>query len=144
MDVAGTFNDFYTLMTGKKGAGLGALLEKHRENPLFFLLLSNLQTAAEIPFLDAMQEAYRLYKEFVPESAGVAADMGKLYDRAAAYGQKWESLWCRQLAVALVALLDPQWEGNGNRSMEEGTSGRKEGQDSEDGTEQKEMYGEAA
>ncbi len=119
MDIAGTFNDFYSLMTGKKGTGLGALLEKHRENPLFFLLISNLQTAAGIPFLDAMQEAYRLYKEFAPESAGMEVDMGRLYDRAMAYGQKWDSLWCRQLAVALVALLDPSgWkQGTGAKAQ---------------------------
>ncbi len=71
-------------------------------------------------------------------------DMGRLYDRAAAYGQKWESLWCRQLAVALVALLDPQREKDGDGPGKEGVAGRKEEWNADNEAAQEEMYGEAA
>lgn len=39
MDVRSVFNDFYILLSGKKQTGLMELMKKHKENPLFFLLL---------------------------------------------------------------------------------------------------------
>lgn len=107
MKVSEVFNDFYSLLTGKKFWGLNRLMEKYREEPLFWVMLSNLSETEELSLLDAMQEAYGLYKEFAEEKAGAGVRMEQLYDRAIKYGQKWDNLWCWQLAGALVAILDP-------------------------------------
>lgn len=108
MKVSEIFNDFYSLMTGRKFTGLEGMLKKYREEPLFLVMLTNLFSAAEISLFEAMQEAYGLYKEFdrekKPESG---ADLEKLYDKAMEYGQKWSNPWCWQLIGALVAQLDP-------------------------------------
>ena len=70
MKVSEVFNDFYSLLTGKKFLGLNRLMEKYREEPLFWVMLSNLSETEELSLLDAMQEAYGLYKEFAEEKAG--------------------------------------------------------------------------
>lgn len=108
MKVAEIFNDFYSLITGRKFTGLEGMLKKYRGEPMFYVMLSNLSAASELPLFDAMQEAYSLYKEFggekKPESE---ADLEKLYDKALEYGKKWDNPWCWQLIGALVAQLDP-------------------------------------
>ena len=90
MKVSEVFNDFYSLLTGKKFLGLNRLMEKYREEPLFWVMLSNLSETEELSLLDAMQEAYGLYKEFAEEKAGAGVRMEQLYDRAIKYGQKWD------------------------------------------------------
>lgn len=106
MKIAEIFNDFYSLLTGRKFAGLEAMLKKYREEPLFLVMLANLPAATEISLFDAMQEVYALCKEFDGEKK-TEDDLEKLYDKAMEYGQKWSNPWCWQLIGALVAQLDP-------------------------------------
>ena len=106
MRISEVFNDFYSLLIGKKCPGLGTLMEKYREEPLFWIMLSNLQNAAELPLFDAMQDAYRLYKELEEKRGMTEEEMQLLYERILTYGQKWNNLWCWQLAGALTAELD--------------------------------------
>ncbi len=102
MDVRGVFNDFYILLSGKKQTGLMELMKKHKENPLFFLLLDNLDAVPDGKVMDAMQEAYGFYKEQTQEENGLE----EIYAQAEAYAKKWDNIWCRQLIVALVSVLD--------------------------------------
>lgn len=102
MDVRSVFNDFYILLSGKKQTGLMELMKKHKENPLFFLLLDNLDAVPDGKVMDAMQEAYGFYKEQTQEENGLE----EIYAQAEAYAKKWDNIWCRQLIVALVSVLD--------------------------------------
>lgn len=102
MDIKGVFNDFYLLLSGKRQTGLLELMEKHKEDPLFFLLLDNLDAVPDEKVMDAMQEAYGFYKEQTKAENGLE----ELYTKAEAYAKKWDNIWCRQLIVALVSVLD--------------------------------------
>lgn len=102
MDIKGVFNDFYLLLSGKRQTGLLELMEKHKEDPLFFLLLDNLDAVPDGKVMDAMQEAYGFYKEQTQEENGLE----EIYAQAEAYAKKWDNIWCRQLIVALVSVLD--------------------------------------
>ena len=102
MDVRSVFNDFYILLSGKKQTGLMELMKKHKENSLFFLLLDNLDAVPDGKVMDAMQEAYGFYKEQTQEENGLE----EVYAQAEAYAKKWDNIWCRQLIVALVSVLD--------------------------------------
>ncbi len=106
MDIKGVFNDFYLLLSGKRQTGLLELMEKHKEDPLFFLLLDNLDAVPDEKVMDAMQEAYGFYKEQAQAENG----MEELYAKAEGYARKWDNLWCRQLIVALVSVLDRERE----------------------------------
>lgn len=66
MDIKGVFNDFYLLLSGKRQTGLLELMEKHKEDPLFFLLLDNLDAVPDEKVMDAMQEAYGLRGRLYP------------------------------------------------------------------------------
>lgn len=102
MDIKGVFNDFYILLSGKRQTGLLELMEKHKEDPLFFLMLDNLDSVPHGKIMDAMQEAYGLYKEQAQAENGLE----ELYAKAEDYAKKWDNVWCRQLVVALVSVLD--------------------------------------
>lgn len=117
------FNDLYRLLNGTKAVGLINLMEKYKEEPLFGALMSNICLAAEIKVNDAMKEAYGIYKSFAQQELDEAG-LSRLYEDACAFEAKWKNLWCSQLIVSIVAMLDPD-RGEVSSFMEE--TGKKKG-----------------
>lgn len=103
------FNDFYRLLNGTRAVGLIALLEKYQKEPLFGILLSNIRLIEDIEVNEAMKEAYGIYKSFAQQDLG-ETELISLYDNAQTFEAKWKNLWCSQLIVAIVAMLDPDRE----------------------------------
>ena len=62
--IAGIFNDFLGLYTGKIQTGIRPLIEKYKNHPMLMGLLSNLDEAAKIQAPKAMKEIYSFYKEY--------------------------------------------------------------------------------
>ena len=62
--IAGIFNDFLGLYTGKIQTGIRPLIEKYKNHPMLMGLLSNLDEAAKIQTPKAMKEIYSFYKEY--------------------------------------------------------------------------------
>lgn len=56
--IAGIFNDFLGLYTGKIQTGIRPLIEKYKNHPMLMGLLSNLDEAAKIQAPKAMKEIY--------------------------------------------------------------------------------------
>ena len=63
--IAGIFNDFLGLYTGKIQTGIRPLIEKYKSHPMLMGLLSNLDEAAKIQAPKAMKEIYSFYKEYL-------------------------------------------------------------------------------
>lgn len=103
------FNDFYRIWNGTKAVGLGGLMKKYQDEPLFGILLSNISLTAGIEINDVMKEAYGIYKDYAIQAPG-DAELGGLYEAACAFETKWKNLWCSQLIIAIVAMLDPDRE----------------------------------
>ena len=59
--IAGIFNDFLGLYTGKIQTGIRPLIEKYKNHPMLMGLLSNLDEAAKIQAPKAMKEIYSFY-----------------------------------------------------------------------------------
>ena len=62
--IAGIFNDFLGLYTGKIQTGIRPLIEQYKNHPMLMGLLSNLDEAAKIQAPKAMKEIYSFYKEY--------------------------------------------------------------------------------
>ena len=58
--IAGIFNDFLGLYTGKIQTGIRPLIEKYKNHPMLMGLLSNLDEAAKIQAPKAMKEIYSI------------------------------------------------------------------------------------
>ena len=81
--IAGIFNDFLGLYTGKIQTGIRPLIEKYKNHPMLMGLLSNLDEAAKIQAPKAMKEIYSFYKE------------------------GWEeNEWVRRIVLEMISLLD--------------------------------------
>lgn len=106
MRITEIFNDFYALAYGKRSEGIVSLLAKYQEQPLFALMLTNLDRAAGLDIKAAMNGAHGIFKEF--SGMEMTPDtLERLYEKAKEYDRQWDNLWCRQLILAIIGCLDP-------------------------------------
>ena len=97
--IAGIFNDFLGLYTGKIQTGIRPLIEKYKNHPMLMGLLSNLDEAAKIQAPKAMKEIYSFYKEYRGRDLE-DADWKELTE-------KWEeNEWVRRIVLEMISLLD--------------------------------------
>ena len=90
--IAGIFNDFLGLYTGKIQTGIRPLIEKYKNHPMLMGLLSNLDEAAKIQAPKAMKEIYSFYKEYRGRDLE-DADWKELTEKAPAGNGKPGSRW---------------------------------------------------
>ena len=94
--IAGIFNDFLGLYTGKIQTGIRPLIEKYKNHPMLMGLLSNLDEAAKIQAPKAMKEIYSFYKEY-----------RELTEKARQISAGWEeNEWVRRIVLEMISLLD--------------------------------------
>ena len=91
--IAGIFNDFLGLYTGKIQTGIRPLIEKYKNHPMLMGLLSNLDEAAKIQAPKAMKEIYSFYKEYRGRDLE-DADWKELTEKA------------RRIVLEMISLLD--------------------------------------
>lgn len=91
--IAGIFNDFLGLYTGKIQTGIRPLIEKYKNHPMLMGLLSNLDEAAKIQAPKAMKEIYSFYKEYRGRDLE-DADWKELTEKARQICAGWEENEC--------------------------------------------------
>ena len=91
--IAGIFNDFLGLYTGKIQTGIRPLLEKYKNHPMLMGLLSNLDEAAKIQAPKAMKEIYSFYKDYRGRDLE-DADWKELTEKARQISAGWEENEC--------------------------------------------------
>ena len=95
--IAGIFNDFLGLYTGKIQTGIRPLIEKYKNHPMLMGLLSNLDEAAKIQAPKAMKEIYSFYKEYRGRDLE-DADWKELTEKARQISAGWEeNEWVRRI-----------------------------------------------
>ena len=96
--IAGIFNDFLGLYTGKIQTGIRPLIEKYKNHPMLMGLLSNLD--------EAMKEIYSFYKEYRGRDLE-DADWKELTEKARQICAGWEeNEWVRRIVLEMISLLD--------------------------------------
>ena len=104
--IAGIFNDFLGLYTGKIQTGIRPLIEKYKKHPMLMGLLSNLDEAAKIQTPKAMKEIYSFYKEYRGRDLE-DADWKELTEKARQISAGWEeNEWVRRIVLEIISLLD--------------------------------------
>ena len=104
--IAGIFNDFLGLYTGKIQTGIRPLIEKYKNHPMLMGLLSNLDEAAKIQAPKAMKEIYSFYKEYRGRDLE-DADWKELTEKARQICAGWEeNEWVRRIVLEMISLLD--------------------------------------
>jgi len=99
--IAGIFNDFLGLYTGKIQTGIRPLIEKYKNHPMLMGLLSNLNEAAKIQAPKAMKEIYSFYKEYRGRDLE-DADWKELTEKA----RQISAGWVRRVVLEMISLLD--------------------------------------
>ena len=106
VEIAGIFNDFLGLYTGKIQTGIRPLIEKYKNHPMLMGLLSNLDEAAKIQAPKAMKEIYSFYKEYRGRDLE-DADWKELTEKARQICAGWEeNEWVRRIVLEMISLLD--------------------------------------
>lgn len=104
--IAGIFNDFLGMYTGKKPIGIRPLCEAYEYHPMLMGLLSNPEEAAKLQVPQAMKEIYDFYKEYRGKDLS-DADWETIVERARQMFQdRKENQWYRRVLLEVVNLLD--------------------------------------
>ena len=117
MLVKNLFNDMYLFFSGGEAIGLQRLADDYQGEPLLTAFLSNLDQALEIPYMDAMQGSYAIYKKYCGKVLS-DSDWDAAVSEIRAYMEKWPNEWCKGIILALLELLEREAKKNANPSTE--------------------------
>ena len=113
MLVKNLFNDMYLFFSGGEAIGLQRLMDDYEGEPLLTAFLSNLDQALEIPYMDAMQGSYAIYKKYCGKALS-DSDWDTVISEIRAYMEKWPNDWCKGIILALLELLEREEKKNEN------------------------------
>ena len=102
MLVKNLFNDMYLFFSGGEAIGLQRLADDYQGEPLLTAFLSNLDQALEIPYMDAMQGSYAIYKKYCGKVLS-DSDWDAAVSEIRAYMEKWPNEWCKGIILAREA-----------------------------------------
>lgn len=103
--VRNLFNDMMAFFSGKEAIGLEVLQDAYQDEPLFLAFISDLPEALKVPYRTVMKECYAFYKQYYNRELS-EADWENIVAGIQAYNKKWNNVWCRNLILALLGILE--------------------------------------
>lgn len=103
--VRNLFNDMMAFFSGKEAIGLEALQDAYQDEPLFLAFISDLPEALKVPYRTVMKECYNFYKQYYDRELS-DSDWENIVAGIQAYDKKWDNVWCRNLILALLGILE--------------------------------------
>ena len=128
--VKNLFNDMYLFFSGGEAIGLQRLADDYQGEPLLTAFLSNLDQALEIPYMDAMQGSYAIYKKYCGKAL-TDSDWDTVVSEIRTYMEKWSNDWCKGIILAILELLEREANKNENPLAESQEERIEEQQDQE-------------
>lgn len=104
--IAGIFNDFLGVYTGKIDMGIRTLCEKYENHPMLMGLLTNMEDAVKLQVPQAMKEIYGFYKEYRGKEL-TDKDWETVVERTRRMVKdRNENLWYRRVVLEVINLLE--------------------------------------